>query len=340
MAGGLQRCGVAFVLAVWTPQSSQQVVGCGRGDFPVLPICCLSGIGFGVLSLGQLAVLDLYLWLEREAAVAELLDVHQSSISRHVRSALKTMELRLDAGGAHRTLLGDQELLAGERGVHQLARLRGRAPLRIDATYSSGPWLLSSPPAGWLVGRFHLPGLARPLELLRDRVIDAWINCHHPDLSDLEDPELLVLPLTRFPAWLMAAAEHPLAGEHGLQLDDLHRFPSLALAEGLAPVFEKAVKQQGLWNTPVRMSRFSIDDREGRCADQVTMVFGNTVSQTLSPHLVRLDWDLGIVGGQSVVVHRDIAETGPIQDLLELLRRRARTRQSQHPHLELIGAAR
>ncbi|MEB3361513.1 MAG: hypothetical protein VKI42_05245 [Synechococcaceae cyanobacterium] len=134
----------------------------------------------------------------------------------------------------------------------------------------------------------------------------------------------------------MAADDHPLAGEMGLQTGDLERFPSLALPEGLSPVFERVLKSQGLWTTPVRMKHFSIDDWEGRCADHVTMSFGNTVSQRLSPQLVPLDWDLGIIGGQSLVVRRDIADTGPIQIVLELLRRRAAALQSRHPQLELV----
>jgi DNA-binding transcriptional LysR family regulator len=336
MAGGLQRCGVAFVLAVWTPHRSQQVVGCGRGDFPVLPICCLSGIGFGVLSLGQLAVLDLYLWLEREAAVAELLDVHQSSISRHVRSALKTMELRLDAGGAHRTLLGDQELLAGERGVHQLARLRGRAPLRIDATYSSGPWLLSSPPAGWLVGRFHLPGLARPLELLRDRVIDAWVGSYQPDLPGPDDPEWWVLDLLREPVQLLAAPDHPLAGEKGLQPGDFDAFPSLALPTGWFPQTEQILRNQGLWHDIVRLQRYDPSSWEGRCADGVTLTYGQSLTEALQPTTVRLDWNLGLTTGEALVVRRDLLDQAPIQRLAEHLQRQARTIAELFPDVEVV----
>jgi hypothetical protein len=70
-----------------------------------------------LLSLDHLAVLDLYLWLERETAVAGLLQVHQSTVSRQLRSALKIMDVRLDARAAHLTLLGDTEMGASEGAI-------------------------------------------------------------------------------------------------------------------------------------------------------------------------------------------------------------------------------
>ncbi|MFO7629195.1 MAG: LysR substrate-binding domain-containing protein [Prochlorococcaceae cyanobacterium] len=218
-----------------------------------------------------------------------------------------------------------------ERMVHQHFRLKGGSHLRLECTFWDVDALALPAPAGWITGVFDHLGMERPLQLLRKRVIDAWINCHHPDLSELDDPELLVLPLSSFPAWLMASIDHPLAGVKGLGLADLERFPSLALPEGLSPIFERELKAQKLWNTPVRMSRFCSEDWEGRCADRVTMSFGNTVSQKLTPELVPLDWDLGIVGGQSLVVRRDLADQGPIQLLLELLHRRIEALQHQHP---------
>lgn len=113
-----------------------------------------------VLPLEHLAVLDLYLWLGHEGAVSDVLEVHQSTVSRQVRSALKLFKLKLSRADGCVQLGGDASLLMAERAVHQQARLRGRAPLRIDATYASGPWFLASPPEGWVVGRFDLPATA------------------------------------------------------------------------------------------------------------------------------------------------------------------------------------
>lgn len=277
-----------------------------------------------MLQLDQLAALDLYLWLERETEVAELLSVHQSTVSRQVRSALRVMALKFDPRAAHRELLGDLELLQAERVVHQLARLKGRAPLRIDATYSSGPWLLSSPPEGWLLGRFDLPGMERPLQLLRERVIDAWVGSYQPDLPPADDPEWWVLDLLREPVQLLAAPDHPLAGVRGLRPGDLDPFPSLALPPGWFPQTEKALKAQGLWSDPVRMQRYDPLCWEGRCADGVTLTYGQSLTEALQPSTVRLDWDLGLITGEALVVRRDLLDRAPIQRLVEHLQQQAR----------------
>ena len=277
-----------------------------------------------MLQLDQLAALDLYLWLERETEVAELLSVHQSTVSRQVRSALRVMALKFDPRAAHREVLGDLELLQAERVVHQLARLKGRAPLRIDATYSSGPWLLSSPPEGWLIGRFDLPGMERPLQLLRERVIDAWVGSYQPDLPPADDPEWWVLDLLREPVQLLAAPDHPLAGVRGLRPGDLDPFPSLALPPGWFPQTEQVLKAQGLWSDPVRMQRYDPLCWEGRCADGVTLTYGQSLTEALQPGTVRLDWDLGLITGEALVVRRDLLERAPIQRLVEHLQQQAR----------------
>ena len=142
-----------------------------------------------VLSLDQLAVLDLYLWQEQEQAGSSAVGISQSTVPRQIRSALRLFQLKLRRGVAHLQLDGDPQLLLAERTVHQRARLRGLALLRVDATYSSGPWFLASVPEGWHVGKFDLPGLQRPLALLRDRVIDAWVGSYQPDLPDPDDPD-------------------------------------------------------------------------------------------------------------------------------------------------------
>jgi DNA-binding transcriptional LysR family regulator len=277
-----------------------------------------------LIGLEQLAAIDLSLWMGSGSAAADLLGVNQSTVSRHQRSVLGLLGLRLVRRCGVLVLQGDQELLRAERIVQQLARLKGFAPLRIDANFASGPWLLNSVPEGWISGRFELPGLQRPLDLLRERVLDAWVCSYQPDLPAADDPEWWVLDLLQAPLQLLASPQHPLAGERQLSQGDLQRFPSLALPSGWFPRTEAHLRQQGLWQQAVDFHRYDSDDWEGRSRDGVTLLYGNSLTEALIPCTIRLDWELQLISGDALVVRRDVAEQPAIQHLAAMLQVRAR----------------
>ncbi|MEB3199734.1 MAG: LysR family transcriptional regulator [Synechococcaceae cyanobacterium] len=274
--------------------------------------------------LDQLAAFDLYCWLENEASTARMLGIHQASVSRRVRQVTGFLDLRLNRRQPHLALEGDASLLNAERRLHQRARLRGLAPLRIEASYCAGPWYLAQPPEGWISGPFELPGMQRPLALLRERVIDAWIGSYQPDLPDADDPEWWVCDLVRQPVRLLASPDHPLAGVRRITDTDLAPFPSLALPSGWFPRTEAVLKGQGLWGDPVRIQRYDPSCWEGRCADGVTLTYGQSLSEALQPAAVRLDWDLELPGGDALVVRRDLWQEPALQQLAEQLMARAR----------------
>jgi DNA-binding transcriptional LysR family regulator len=284
-----------------------------------------------VLSLQRLAAFDCYHWLGSEHKAAAQLHVNQSTVSRHVKHVQAFFHLDRPSRSLGVSQASEQsarispnlELLNLQRSVHQLARLRGYMPLRIEATYWAGPAFLRPIPEGWITSEFKLLGMELPLRLLRDRVIDAWLASYQPDLPT-DDPHLCVIDLLSMPVRLLVDLRHPLMGVRHLTPGDLSRFPSLALPEGWFPQTEQILKRQGLWNDPVQISRYDPGCWEGRCADQVSMSYGQTLSQRLAPELVPLDWDLQLFSGEALVVRRDIAEAGPVQQLLATLQQRAR----------------
>ncbi len=282
-----------------------------------------------MIGLESLATLDLYLWLGHGSDVARIQHVNQSTVSRQIHSVLKDLGLCLVRRGAERELLGDRELLQALRAAHQLARLKGMAPLRIDGTYCSGPWFLRDLPSGWIAGKSDLPGKHRPLQLLEERVLDAWVGSYQPDLPDADDPHWLVIDLLREPVRLLASPDHPLAGERRLSQGDLERFPSLALPRGWFPRTEAHMRSQGLWQDPVEMPRYDPASWEGRCADGVTLTYGQSLSEALQPGTVRLDWNPRLLTGDALVLRRDLAERPAIQQLFERLRGRAKQIASQ-----------
>ena len=123
-----------------------------------------------MVGLEQLTALDLYLWYGQGQAVADTLHLSQSTVSRQARAAMQVFGLHCRPGAFPRELLGDQSLLLAERRVHQMARFRGMAPLRLEATYCTGPWFVGCLPPGWITSRFDLPGITRPLQLLRPTI--------------------------------------------------------------------------------------------------------------------------------------------------------------------------
>lgn len=278
-----------------------------------------------VLSLDQLCCFDVYLWHGQEAVVAELLGISQSSVNRKIRKTLQLFDLRIDRSEAEHRVMGMAEMLAAERQVHQLARLKGWAPLRFEAAYSCGPWFATALPDNWLRGTFNILGVERPLSLLRDRVIDAWIGAYQPDLPAPDDPEFCVVDLLRERVFLLASPTHPLAGEAMISPGDLERFPSMALPSGMLPKTEDRLRRQGLWNEPMRASRYDPGSWEGACEDGVTMTFGHAMTEALQPGTVRLDWDLNHISGDALVVRRDLFDQPEIQRLVEALRSKARS---------------
>ncbi|MFM7314024.1 MAG: hypothetical protein ACKO0M_12805 [Cyanobium sp.] len=144
-----------------------------------------------MISLEKLAALDLCLWLRSGEQAAQRLGITQPNVSRRLRQALACFELRLVNPEREWQLIGsaaDLEILLLERHVHQSARWHGLAPLRIEGTYWSGPLLLTPEPEGWLGGRHDIVGVERPLQWLRDRVIDAWL-AGGPDWPEPDDPD-------------------------------------------------------------------------------------------------------------------------------------------------------
>lgn len=278
----------------------------------------------GLVTLEQLAALDLTLWFGSGAAAGLALHINQSTVSRHIQKVLRLLGLRLVRPWGSVQLRGDLSLLQAERWVHQMARFKGLCPLRVDGTYASGPWFLNQAPQGWMVGRFDLAGAHVPLQLLRDRVIDAWVGSYQPDLPRSDDPDWWVLDLVREPVHLLSAPDHPLAGESGISQGDLERFPSLALPSGWFPRTETILRAQGLWRSPVDLPRYDPSSWEGRCSDQVTLAYGQSLTELLQPGTVRLDWQLGLLTGEALVVRRDLMDQPAIQELSGLLQGKAR----------------
>ena len=236
-------------------------------------------------------------------------------------------------------VVGDTRLLQKQRQVHQLARWQGLRPLRLEATYWSGPLLCTPAPPRWMLGLANIVGVARNFQLLRDRIVDAFV-AGLPDLPPADDPDLTAIVLSSMPVFFVAQSEHPLVGLPNPTLEQIARYPSLGLPEGAYPVVEQALRSLGLWNDPVRMRRYRRDLWEGRAESELTIGYGTPLSMEISGgELVRLPLNLPFRSGEAIVVRREYASHPELLTLVGLLRQRLLRLAEHLPDLQVLPEA-
>ena len=150
-----------------------------------------------MITVEDLKAFDLQVWLRSGEEAAQRLFIAQSTVSRRNAETQKLFGIKLfrDPLGEW-AIRGDTTLLNLERRVHQLYRLSNTSEkLRLEATFWAGPTLAQPAPDGWENGAWDHFGLNRPLSLLKDRVIDAWIGSYQPDLPEIDNPDFCVIDL-------------------------------------------------------------------------------------------------------------------------------------------------
>ena len=284
-----------------------------------------------MVTIEQLEALDLLLWYRSGTSASKRGLCNQSSISRRVHATLQAFDLKL--GRSHEFRLhGDQCLLRAERYVHQLARFRGacKRPLRLEATHYICHHLRQPAVRGWMLGPCHHRGYGTLISMLQERVIDAWISS---DLMDLpESPEFTVIRLWDWPGDLIVNQGHPLARETGVSQSDLDRFPSLILPEQLYPGLARVVHAKGFGHHS-QLARYDQGSWLGLTEDAVTISYGGCLSLDNDPTLRRLDWELGLMGGEALIVRSEWVNEPAIDLLLEDLQARQHSLQQRFPQL-------
>ena len=292
-----------------------------------------------MIGLDELACLDYLIWLRTGDRVAQRLNLDQASVSRKARRAAAAFGLEARKAEGEWELEGDCTLLDLERQVHQDCRWTRDLPLRIDAQYYSGPLLLDQPPKGWLCGAFDCLDVTTPLRLMRRGVLDVWI-AGFPDVPGDDDEQFAVIHLDRLPIHLVVSPGHPLTRlGSAITLEDVRKFPCLALPDGAFPKSQEAFEGLGLWNSPSSVRRYSYEAWEGRTADEVTVGYAHAFSLGLyrTPKVI-LPIEIPLTVGDSVVVPRRFANHPRFLALLEHLRARLESMRSAYPELEILPA--
>lgn len=257
-----------------------------------------------MVELHLLEALDALLWLRSGDQVIQCYGVSAASTSRYHRKCLQRFGLAMERWNGEWELVGDQSLLLRERQVHQLARWRGWRPLRLEASYWLGPTLREPALDGWLLGLANIVGVPRNLQLLQERIVDAWVGSF-PDCPGADHPALVTIPLTRMPVAFVVGEGHPLLRRARVTTADVAAFPTLALPEQAYPRVEQALKSLGLWNEDVPMTRYRRELWEGRAERELVVGYGTSFSLAVSGQgLHRLPLQLPFEAGDALVLQR------------------------------------
>jgi DNA-binding transcriptional LysR family regulator len=289
-----------------------------------------------MLTPDALQSLDYLIWLGSGEHAAQHSHCSQSAISRRAAHAAEVLEVRLRKSTNGWCTEPHCHLLSLERQVHQLNRFLKTKQLRLESDHWAGREIVSDLPSQWICGRPGRIGIQRPMQLVRERIIDAWISCSKPDLPSEDDPVFAVYEIANVPLRLAGANGHPLAGESGLTTSDLIQYPSLGLASECYPQFGALLKQRGLWRQTINLDTYEFQDWEGRATNSLATIPVNSLSTDFRGGLRALDWSTGMQDCIALIVRRDLSEQAEIQHLLDHLRCRTQAMARNNEELSLL----
>lgn len=138
----------------------------------------------------QLICLDYLQWLRNGRDVADKLHCSQSCVSRQSRSCLELFGLKARKRNGEIKIEGDKLLLRESRRLHQLFRVSGLEPIRVETSQAIS--LAASISPSQIPIAFSCTAPRKPsaiIHLLQERVIDMWIDITEPNLEALDDLE-------------------------------------------------------------------------------------------------------------------------------------------------------
>lgn len=269
-----------------------------------------------------LIALDHLCWLGSGRQVAERMQCNPSTVSRKAEACAVSLGLLLRKRAGLWMLYGDGELLEAERQLHQRYRLAGYGPLRLDVCADLALLLGDPPHDGWRCGGQGHFSFRRPLELLEQRVIDAWLCSFCEELPALEQAGWQVMELLDLPLLLLAHAEHELlagGGAGAVEPAALRSFPCLALPDHCQPRRQAVLQRLGLGNLLLGIERHDEGKWDGALADRRTIRPGTPFELIQRDGWKALPVPLQHSARLGLVVRNDLADESPLRDLHRVL---------------------
>lgn len=289
-----------------------------------------------MVELDCLAAFDCLQWLRTGDRAAQLLGCNQSTVSRATRKCEEAFLVRISKREAEWQIVGDASLLNAERVVHQAYRWGRGLPLRLESQHWLQPSYGELDLPGWQKGNFNYLEYERPLQLLRDRVIDAWL-CSAPDRPQADD--LACIELCTMPAWLVVRSEHPLlrAGAP-VTVEAARQYPVALFPKGAFPVFEQRLAALGFHSDYRNLASLAESKGEDpqRHEDLALWIASPLTLPLYGDGWSVLPLELGIAVGDVLMVHASFANHPRTQALAQQLISRLQTMAGGHNDVTLL----
>jgi hypothetical protein len=252
------------------------------------------------------------------------MECNPSTVSRKAEACAVTLGLLLRKRAGLWTLYGAGELLEAERHLHQRYRLAGYGPLRLDVSADLARLLADPPHAAWQSGGQGHFACRRPLELLEQRVIDAWLCSFCEELPALEEADWQVMELLELPLLLLAHADHEvfaLAGNGNGNGDGdgaflaLRSFPCLALPDHCQPRRQALLQRLGLGNLLLAIERHDDGKWDGALDDRRTIRPGTPFDLMQRNGWKALPVPLQHKARLGLVARKDLVDEPAVQEL-------------------------
>ncbi|MFO0040250.1 MAG: hypothetical protein ACK522_15090 [Synechococcaceae cyanobacterium] len=270
----------------------------------------------------SLIALDLLCWLGSGKEASARLGWNPSTVSRKAESCAVSLGLLLRKRAGLWSLYGNGELLQAERDLHQRYRLAGYGPLRLEVCAELAEPLAAPPHPAWSSGgQRHLNG-RRPLELLEQRVIDAWLCSFCEELPGEDGSCWQVLDLATLPLLLLADAGHPLLdlpSQEAPHPAALRAFPCLSLPEHAQPRRQAFLRHLGVADQPQPLERYDAGKWDEPLQDGLTLRPGIAFDLHRHPGWRALPFPLPHQVSIGLVLHRDLVDQAPIRELHQAL---------------------
>lgn len=291
-----------------------------------------------MVSPEDLACLDVLIWLGSGSAAAKVCKLNQSNISRRSRHVCELFGVQLGRHSGEYRLAGDGlRLLSLQREVHQLHRLLGGAPLRLDGSLLLAPLLRGLPANGWQKGPYERISSPFTAGLLQDRIVDAWVGPIGDDSPVAGNGEVHIFDLFETALCLLVDPGHPLAGKQNLSAADLEPFPRHAPMRQHYQTIDRQLASMAFRTKPLEQSasKYSAFLARRNPPTPKSIFYGTRLANLGFTDRVVLDITLPVSLRIGLHVLRPLSDHPSVEALRQLLLLQAQRLSSQFPELEL-----